>query len=65
MGFEDILLHNNNAYSINPALLSCDYYDFLTGHEQRNGKYTGQFMSQYSWPERFIWELEHYIIPQG
>jgi len=59
-GIEDLLIHTNNAYSVNTDMIRCDYYDYLTGKTDGNSKYHGEFMTQYSWAEEYIYELENY-----
>ena len=59
-GFDDLLIHSRNRYSIETGLLQCDYYDFVTGRSAvppATG-YQGEFMTQYSWAERFVYMLE-------
>ena len=59
-GFENLLIHSRNRYSIEPALLQCDYFDYITGKPAvppATG-YQGEFMTQYSWAERYVHMLE-------
>lgn len=53
----DVLRHERDAYSINPALVDCDYYRFLAGENKEANAYHGEFMSQYSWSEEISAEL--------
>ena len=59
-GFEEIIIHSSNAYSIDVSLVNCDYYDYITGKEDAAKSYNGEFMSQYSWAEKYIYALENY-----
>ena len=59
-GFENILIHNSNSYSVDTNLLECDYYDYLTGTASDADSYHGEFMNQYSWAETYIYSLENY-----
>ncbi len=60
-GFEDVLVHDsNNAYAIDTAKISCDYYDYITGKATPENTYRGEFMNQYSWAEQYIYALENY-----
>ena len=59
-GFENLLIVNNNAYSVDTRYLYCDYYNFLTGVADKASSYRGEFMNQYSWAEQYIFELENY-----
>lgn len=47
-----------NNFRINPEVVKCDYYDFLTGDEKAMKKFAGEFMSQYSWAEETTGFLE-------
>lgn len=53
----EVLRHERDAYSINPALIECDYYRFLSGENDDAHAYHGEFMSQYSWSEEISAEL--------
>lgn len=59
-GYEDILIHGSNSYSVDVNLIRCDYYDYLRGKADGSRSYRGEFLSQYSWAERFIYSLENY-----
>ncbi|HAK58071.1 MAG TPA: hypothetical protein DCP06_03735 [Lachnospiraceae bacterium] len=59
LGVEDVLVHNRNEYSIRTELVDCDYYEFLKGNPAAIRAYNGEFMSQYSWGEEYIWDLEN------
>ncbi|MCR5793609.1 MAG: response regulator [Lachnospiraceae bacterium] len=59
IGFEDVLTHNRNEYSLKTNEVYCDYYEFLKGNPSAIRAYQGEFMNQYSWGEEFIWDLEN------
>lgn len=59
-GLSDVLVHSRNAYAVNTALIDCDYYDYLDRKPASKASYPGQFMSQYSWAEVYIYALENY-----
>lgn len=59
-GFEDVLIHNKNAYAINKELVQCDYYEYLADRQNPRYRYQGEFMKQYSWAEEYIYGLENY-----
>lgn len=40
-----------NTCSINPEMISCDYYDFLNGSETARRQFTGKYMAEFSWAE--------------
>jgi two-component SAPR family response regulator len=59
-GFEDVIIHDSkNAYSVDVALIHCDYYDYITGKTTAGNTYQGEFMNQYSWAEQYIYSLEN------
>lgn len=47
-----------NNFRINPEVVKCDYYDLLAGDKTIISKFTGEFMSQYSWAEETAAFLE-------
>ena len=59
VGLDDLFIHNRNSYSVNVDMLDCDYYNYLSGKDDSE-EYHGEFMSQYSWAEYYIYELENY-----
>lgn len=54
---EDILVHHNNAYSVNIEKFSCDLYEYLEGNRKEDGKFFGRYMENYSWGEETIGAL--------
>lgn len=38
-----------NSFRIKPEFIRCDYYDFLAGDKKAIKKFSGEFMSQFSW----------------
>ncbi|MBP5591256.1 response regulator [bacterium] len=59
-GLEDVIVHNNNAYAIDAALVRCDYYDYITGKSTGENVYRGEFMNQYSWAEQYVYALDNF-----
>ena len=59
-GFPDLLIHSRNRYSVDTVLLKCDYFDYVTGKPAAPPAtgYQGEFMTQYSWAEQFVYMLE-------
>lgn len=49
-GIPELLIHENNMYSINRDICSCDYFDYIE-HYRPTYKFYGEYMSQYSWSE--------------
>lgn len=54
----EMLRHERDAYSVNPGLIDCDYYRYLSGERDELCAYHGEFMSQYSWAEEISAELD-------
>ena len=57
-GLEEAVQHTRDAYSVNTALLDCDYYRFLELDPVALNSYQSEFMRQYSWAEPLIFPLE-------
>lgn len=58
IGFEDVLRHTRDNYSVHPGRLDCDYYRFLEGDPVARKMYNGEYMIQYSWAETTVGLLE-------
>ena len=50
-----------NNFRINPEVVHCDYYDFLTGDATAVKSFAGEFMNQYSWAEAELSFLERKV----
>ena len=50
-GEEDVVVRQRGRLGIIPDMIQCDYFDMLAGNESAMIKYTGEYMSQYSWAE--------------
>ena len=59
IGMEEVFCHNRNEYMLLPEYIECDYYEFLKGNPAAIKEYRGEFMSQYSWAEEYIWDLDN------
>ena len=62
LGIHDFFIAEYNNFRINPKSLKCDYYDFLSGDQDAQNNFTGEFMSQYSWAEDATGFLEMKIL---
>lgn len=51
LGIQNFFIVEYNNFRVNPAAVRCDFYDFLAGDAAAQKKFTGEFMSQYSWAE--------------
>ena len=58
-GFETLLIHSRNRYSVDTDQIRCDYFDYVTGTCSPENGFHGEFMTQYSWAEQFIYTLEN------
>lgn len=56
-GLSDLLQSTPHGQIINTALFDCDYYDYLDRKDNKKGRFTGEFMSEYSWGEFILSEL--------
>lgn len=56
----DVILRKKNTFSIDTRLIDCDYWQYLDDPDAANNAYRGEFMNQYSWAERYIYNLENY-----
>ena len=50
-GVSDVFVTSWNKYAIDPAKISCDYYDYLNNKPEGVRAYNGEYMSQYGWGE--------------
>lgn len=62
LDIQNFFISEYNNFRINPEAINCDYYDFLTGNTQVLKKFTGEFMSQYSWAEETAGFLEMKVL---
>lgn len=56
-GAGDVLVKTWNAWGVDTAKVSCDYYDFLRGDSAAVNTFRGEYMAQYSWAEMTIGNL--------
>ena len=54
VGESSVFVRTRSGYNINPALLECDYYDYLNNVPYAVRAYQGEYMQQYSWAEERI-----------
>ena len=57
----DIFIKKQNYFAIDKTKVDCDYFDFMEGKIYAVNAYKGEFMTQYSWAEMKIWQLNNYI----
>lgn len=59
LGAEAVLLSHPQGYSVDTSLIDCDYYKYLDGNEGAKHRFTGEYMSNYSWSEFTCAFLQH------
>ena len=59
---QNFFITEYNNFRINPEIIKCDYYDFLSGDRQAMKDFIGEFMSQYSWAEEVSAFLERKVL---
>jgi two-component SAPR family response regulator len=50
-GAGEWIVKNRGFIAVRPDLIRCDYYSFLDGDQTAQNRYTGEYMTQYSWAE--------------
>ncbi len=59
---QNFFIAEYNNFRINPAVIKCDYYDFLNGDKTAISRFAGEFMSQFSWAEETAGFLEMKVV---
>ena len=54
VGAEDVFVAHFKKYRIDPSLIDCDYYDYLSDEPYAVKAYQGDYMLQYEWAQRII-----------
>ena len=62
---QNFFIAEYNNFRINPEVVKCDYYDFLTGEPSAIKKFAGEFMSQFSWAEETAGFLEQKALKKN
>ena len=57
-GIEDVIIKRRGNISIIPEKISCDFYDWSKGIAYAVNSYQGEYMTQYSWAEITLGEIE-------
>lgn len=53
-GIGYIILRHNRGRSLDTEKVSCDYYQYLEGNEERRNEFHGEYMTNYSWAEETL-----------
>ena len=56
-GISDLLLSTPRGQMLNISVADCDYYAWKNGQTQRECKFEGEFLSEYSWGEYILADL--------
>lgn len=57
-GADEIVIKNFNSISVDKSKFDCDYYEFLEGNANAVNSYMGEYMTNYSWAEFTLGELD-------
>lgn len=58
-GASDVFICKRNYFAVNVENIECDYYKYLKRDAAAVNSYKGEYMSQYSWAEMTLAELEN------
>lgn len=58
----DILIKGRNMYAVDPSKYKSDVRDLFDGDETAIASFKGEYMSQYSWSEDMLAEIERRIL---
>ncbi|MBR1830478.1 MAG: response regulator [Atopobiaceae bacterium] len=58
LGLDNVLIKRRGALGVDPTSFDCDFYQFLEGVPSAVNAYHGEYMSQYSWAEMTLAQLE-------
>lgn len=59
---QDIVMKSRNSIAIDPSKIDCDYYRFLKMDIEAINSYCGEYMTNYSWAELTLGELDRKSI---
>lgn len=62
LGIQNFFITEYNNFRINPEIIKCDYYDFLSGDSSATKNFAGEFMSQFSWAEAAAAFIERKVL---
>lgn len=57
VGAQELLIKEHGFYAVNKKCFYCDYYEFLKGNTYAINSYQGEYMTNYSWAEFTISQL--------
>lgn len=60
-GIGDILRKDFNSLAIDTGRVNCDYHEFLKGDVTALNTYAGEYMSEYSWAEFMVAQLNNLV----
>ena len=59
---QNFFITEYNNFRINPEVIKCDYYDFISGDKQAIKSFNGAFMSQFKWAEDVTAFMEYKVL---
>ena len=57
LGQDAIIIKKRDLIAVDPELVDCDYYHFLSGDPRDENAFRGEYMSNYSWAETTLGAL--------
>ncbi len=62
LGIDDLIVKSSGTFAVDTAKLDCDYYRYLSGDPYAISRYSGEYMTQYSFAEetRAFLEMRYY-----
>ncbi|MBR1751153.1 MAG: response regulator [Ruminococcus sp.] len=62
LGFKNAIIKHSGEFAVNTSLLDCDYYRCLDGDPYAISRYTGEYMTQYSFADetRAMLEMKYF-----
>lgn len=56
-GYGNLLIATQRGQMVNVDCFTCDYYEWLDGNADMSEKFTGEFLSEYSWSEAYLADM--------
>ena len=61
----DVLVRDRGMVGVRTELIDCDYYDYLKGARPALNRFSGEYMSQYSFGEVTLASLQRELYKKG
>ena len=56
-GYGNMLIATQRGQMVDVDCFTCDYYEWLDGNADMSEKFTGEFLSEYSWSEAYLADI--------